>query len=218
MPYAAVYVYIACVIAHGRYVWVEGSRLLNREPMVGAVDGSAGMVKAMRPCGQGEAHKGDVGRSTSLPGGQDGGMPSLSLPLANSLHSYAPVTIDCVNLAAPGSAGQSASGIICLEPEGIEPHGRCKCLDRTCSNGARAGFGSRAARVARHACRPGAAQTPTYRQPPGNGHHLGFLKEPVRPLAVSPCPPLPSAVEAVTHSKSHSALLLRPPLTAAEKP
>jgi hypothetical protein len=74
MPYAAVYVYIACVIAHGRYVWVEGSRLLNREPMVGAEDGSAGMVKAMRPCGQGEAHKRDVGRSTSLTGDQDSGI------------------------------------------------------------------------------------------------------------------------------------------------
>jgi hypothetical protein len=53
---------------------------------------------------------------------------------------------------------------------------------------------------------------------PGNGHHLGFLNEAVRPLAVSACPPLPSAVEAVAHSKSHSALLLRPPLMVAEKP
>jgi hypothetical protein len=144
--------------------------------------------------------------------------PSLLLPLANSLYSHALAIFDGVTLAAPGSAGQSTSGITCLEPEGIAPRGRRKCLGRTCSNGARAGFGSRAARVARRACRPEAAQPPTYRRPAGNGHHLGFLKEAVRPFAVSPCPPLPSAVEAVTHSKSHSALLLRPPLMAAEKP
>lgn len=92
--------------------------------------------------------------------------PSLSLPLANSLHSHALAIFDGVTLAAPGSAGQSASGIICLEPEGIEPYGRCKCLVRTCSNGARSGFGSQALRVARRACRPGAAQLPTYRRPP----------------------------------------------------
>ena len=53
---------------------------------------------------------------------------------------------------------------------------------------------------------------------PGNGHHLGFLEEAVWPLAVSPCPPLPTAAEAVAHSKSHSAFRLRPPLTEAEKP
>src|SRR5687767_8068829 len=52
----------------------------------------------------------------------------------------------------------------------------------------------------------------------GNGHHLGLVEKAVRPLAVFPCPPLTTAVEAVAQSKSHSALRLRPPLTAAEKP
>jgi hypothetical protein len=54
-------------------MWVEGSHLLNRKPIVGAEDGSAGMVKAMRPCGYGEVHQRDVGRSTSLTGEQDRG-------------------------------------------------------------------------------------------------------------------------------------------------
>lgn len=52
---------------------MEGSRLLNREPMVGAEDGSAWMGKAMRPCEHKEAHMRDVGRSTSLTGEYDGG-------------------------------------------------------------------------------------------------------------------------------------------------
>ena len=53
---------------------------------------------------------------------------------------------------------------------------------------------------------------------PGNGHHLGFLTEVVWLLAVSLCPSLPTAAEAVTQSKSRSTFRLCPPLTEVEKP